>query len=105
MNSRYPTSDVAHQRNHRYDPAALATEQAWAHKVVDAWTSACEDEAASVVNLTLKHEGLLSVRTELAGERPVDAKTMTALTLQLQESLTDQHTLGTYRGPRPTMAG
>ena len=29
MNSRHPTSDTQHQINHRYDPATLATEQAW----------------------------------------------------------------------------
>ena len=38
-NSRYPTFDVQHQRNHRYDPSIPEAEQPWAREAIYLWVA------------------------------------------------------------------
>ena len=57
MNGRCSTSDVQHQRNHRYDPTALQAELTWTRETVNAWMSAGECEVASMAVAALTNVG------------------------------------------------
>ena len=57
MNSRYPTSDVEHQRNRHYgDPVGLAAELVWSTGTVKGWLAAGNDEAADAINRILQQK-------------------------------------------------
>ena len=74
MNSRYPASDILYLRNHRYDPAALDSEQARAREVIGAWVASCGDNVATAVAKALSDAGVASASAILQGNRPVDSK-------------------------------
>ena len=89
MNSRYPTFDFKHQRNTHYDASILEPEQYWSREVIDRWMAICEDAVAGSVRGTLSDANARGIGTILASTRPVDAKAIQDLTLQLDAQQTD----------------
>ena len=89
MNSRYPTFDFKHQRNTHYDASILESEQCWSREVIDQWVSTCEDTVTENIRRALSDANARAIGTRLAGTRPVDAKAIQDLTLQLGAQQTD----------------
>ena len=81
MNSRYPTFDILHQRNHRYDPATLESEQAWAREVIGAWVASSEDDVATAVAKAHSDADVVGASAILRGNHPVGAKAIIVATL------------------------
>ena len=92
MDSRYPTSDIQHLRNHRYDPAALASEQTWAREVIETWVASCEDDVVTAVAKALPDASITGIGTTLRDDRPIGAKAIRVITLRhSQTDVTREH--------------
>jgi hypothetical protein len=83
MNSRYPTLDIRHQRNHQYDPSTLESETCWSREVIDKWMAECPDTIAEKVRETLSGAGTKCIGERIAGTRPIDSKAIQNLALGL----------------------
>ena len=83
MNSRYPTFDIQHQKNHRYDPSTLETETCWYREVIDQWVAVCPDTIAEKVREALSGANKKCIGERLAGTLPIDSKTVQNLALRL----------------------
>ena len=81
MNDRQPTFDVVHMQNHRYDPMAFASEQAWTCEVIGAWLASCEDEVATAVATALSDSGVSCLSEVMQESRPFGAETIRAETI------------------------
>ena len=92
-NSRYPVSDIQHTKNHRYDPAALVSEQTWACEVIDTWMASCEDDVATAVTKALSDAGVTNIDATLRGGRPVGAKAIRIMTLRHSQTYVHGSTL------------
>ena len=86
MNDRQPTFDVVHMQNHRYDPMAFASEQAWTCEVIGAWLASYEDEVATAIATALSDTGVSCVSEVIQGSRPFGAETTRAKTLALRQA-------------------
>ena len=67
MNGRRLTYDIAHLRDHRYDPSGLATETTWTAQTVDAWLAADDDGVAAGMSQLLTQDGVGSITEVLKG--------------------------------------
>ena len=83
MNSRYPTLDIQHQRNSKYEPSTLEAETCWSRDFVDRWMEVCADQVADNVKKTLSDVNTHGIGMRIAGTRPVDAKAVQGLALRL----------------------
>ena len=95
MNSRCPTSDIQHLRNHCYDPAVLASKQTWAREVIDMWMASCEDDVANAVEKALSGACITGIGTTQRGDRPVGAKDISGLALWLSQTDVQWEHIGT----------
>ena len=82
MNSRYPTLDVQHQRNSKYEPSILEAETFWSRDAIDRWVEGCADLVAENIKKTLSGTNTHEISKRFPGTRPVDTETVQGLTLR-----------------------
>ena len=83
MNSRYPTLDIHHQRNSKYEPSTLEAKTCWSRYVIDRWMEVCVDLVANNVKKALSGAKLHGISRRLADTRPAGAKVIQGLALRL----------------------
>ena len=83
MNNRYPTLDIQHQRNSKYEPSTLEAGACWSRGVIDRCMEVCVDLVAENVKNTLSGTNTHGISRRFAGTRPVDAKAIQGLALKL----------------------
>ena len=89
INSRYPTLDIQHQMNSKYDPLTLESETCWPSEVIDRWMEVCVDLVVENERTTLSGENIRGTGGRIAGTRPVDAKAIQGLAPRLGAQLQD----------------